>query len=146
MSRNRDIEWLLAALLGVLGATIVVSPDAFGTPFFAGYASQGVPENSLGAGMAGVGAVWLVGLRVNGSWPGGTPWIRLGCAILGSGVWGYLFASIAFAGAIASLSLYGVVIAFSLLACARCGADAAKSLIAQRRSAVLKVRAADVVG
>jgi hypothetical protein len=146
MSRNRDIEWLLAALLAILGATIVVLPNAFGTPFFAGYAGQGVPENPLGAGMACVGAAWMARLRVNGSWPGGTPWIRLSCAILGSGVWGYLFASIAFAGAIASLSFYGVIIAFSLLACARCGADAAKSLIARRSGAIRRGRAADVVG
>lgn len=131
MSRNRDVEWLLASLLLALGLTIVSLPNAFLTPFFAGYSSASMPENLLGAAMACTGALWMAGLKVNGSWPGGTPWIRLACAILGSGVWGYLFAGIALSGATSSLSFHGVIIAFSLLACARCGADAAKALIAR---------------
>ncbi|GLS17975.1 hypothetical protein GCM10007874_09910 [Labrys miyagiensis] len=146
MSRNRDIEWLLATLLLALGLTIVLLPHAFLAPFFAGYSGQGIPEDPLGTGMACVGMLWTAGLKVNGSWPGGTPWIRLACAILGSGVWGYLFAGIALSGATASLSLYGVIIAFSLLACARCGADAAKSLMTRRKLAGRKEAARHVVG
>lgn len=134
MSRhaNRDIEWGLSTLLVAFGIAIMVLPDVFSNPSFMGFANHGFDEKTAGMGVTGIGIVWMGGLLINGSWRR-SPLLRLGCAILGTTLWGAIEAAFIASTASPSIAVYGAMFGFSVIACARCGRDAAKTVSRHER-------------
>ena len=129
---NRDIEWMVSTLLVGLGLGIALLPDVFASPSFRGFAGRGIDEDPFGIGVMVIGATWMVGLWINGSWRR-SPLLRLACALVGTTIWSALEAGFIFSTASPSILTYGVITAFSLIACARCGHDAAKAIRKSRR-------------
>lgn len=115
-----------------LGASFLVLPGVFTNSSFAGFAGHGIDEKTAGIGIIAIGLVWMCGLWINGSWRR-SPLLRLGCAILGTTLWGAIEMGFIASTASPSIAVYGAVFGFSVIACARCGRDAAKSVSTHRR-------------
>jgi hypothetical protein len=132
-SSDRLFDWAMACLLLTFGLASIVLPNASASPQYAGFIGNGIGPQALGLFMVSLGGVWAVFLWLNGSWRP-SPFPRLACAICSAGVWGGIEAGFCTSAPSTGTATYGVIMVFSICACARCGGDAIAALHTMRRA------------
>jgi hypothetical protein len=83
----RMTEWFMAFHTALFGFVLVISPDLFDQPAWAGFRNLGVSEAILGWLMLTLGLARVAGLVVNGARKHVTPMIRQVSAGIGCLIW-----------------------------------------------------------
>ncbi len=83
----RMMEWFMAFHTTLFGLVLVMVPDIFDQPSWAGFRSLGVTEAMLGWLMLVLGSARIGGLVVNGARKHVTPLIRQVSAAIGCMIW-----------------------------------------------------------
>lgn len=97
---GRILEWYVAAQLLMWGMILLAPEESFKTSVV--FVNFGVSEQLTGQIMLAVGVVRMGALIVNGAVPHVTPFVRLGGAWIGCGVWFYISVKFAEAGHIST--------------------------------------------
>jgi hypothetical protein len=92
--RQRRSEWIAAVQCVLFGFVLLAPAETFSGPSFVVF-REIMPEAVWGGVIASIGVVRLAGLIINGARRRITPWMRLGGAILGCGV--FTLVSVCFA-------------------------------------------------
>ncbi|MDR3473309.1 MAG: hypothetical protein P4M09_16745 [Devosia sp.] len=82
---SRRTEWTAGVQSVIWGLVLLAPGNVFDFPAFIIFRGL-IDERLMGWGMVGLGVLRLIGLIVNGARKEVTPWIRVGTAFLGCGV------------------------------------------------------------
>mgnify|MGYP001549081981 CR=1 FL=1 len=87
---GRILEWYVAAQLLLWGVILLAPEQAMSEASSRAFAQAGFSEDRLGTLMLLLGAVRFCALIVNGAVPNVTPFVRIGGAYIGCGIWFFI--------------------------------------------------------